>query len=73
MPAGRMKMNVFAAGALVPALRGMDVVTDGTAEAGHDASFRRVGKHPALAIFLAVPFGMTAEEQAAWRRRGAAG
>ena len=66
MSGGRMKINVFAAGELVPALGCMNAVMDGTAEMGHDASFYHVGKHPALAIFFAVPFGMTADEQAAW-------
>lgn len=66
MSGGRMKINVFAAGELVPALGCMDAVMDGTAEMGHDASFYHVGKHPALAIFFAVPFGLTADEQAAW-------
>jgi TRAP-type mannitol/chloroaromatic compound transport system substrate-binding protein len=66
MSGGRMKINVFAAGELVPALGCMDAVMDGTAEMGHDASFYHVGKHPMLAAFFAVPFGMTADEQAAW-------
>lgn len=43
---------------------------DGTAEMGHDASFYHVGKHPMLAAFFAVPFGMTADEQAAWLLHG---
>ncbi len=66
MSGGRMKINVFAAGELVPALGCMDAVMDGTAEMGHDASFYHVGKHPMLAAFFAVPFGMTGDEQAAW-------
>jgi TRAP-type mannitol/chloroaromatic compound transport system substrate-binding protein len=66
MTGGRLRIEVFAAGELVPALGCMDAVMDGTAEMGHDASFYHVGKHPALAIFFAVPFGMTADEQAAW-------
>lgn len=66
MSGGRMKINVFAAGELVPALKCMDAVMDGTAEMGHDASFYHVGKDPAFAIFFAVPFGMNADEQAAW-------
>jgi TRAP-type mannitol/chloroaromatic compound transport system substrate-binding protein len=66
MSGGRMKINVFAAGELVPALGCMDAVMDGTAEMGHDASFYHVGKHPMLAAFFAVPFGMTSDEQAAW-------
>lgn len=70
MSGGRMRINVFAAGELVPALGCMDAVMDGTAEMGHDASFYHVGKHPAQAIMFAVPFGMTADEQAAWLLHG---
>lgn len=66
MSGGRLKLNVFAAGELVPALRCMDAVMDGTAEMGHDASFYHHGKNPAFSIFFAVPFGMTAQEQIAW-------
>ena len=70
MSGGRMKIQVFAAGELVPALKCMDAVMDGTAEMGHDASFYHVGKDPAFAIFFAVPFGMNADEQAAWLEHG---
>jgi TRAP-type mannitol/chloroaromatic compound transport system substrate-binding protein len=70
MSGGRLKIQVFAAGELVPALGCMDAVMDGTAEMGHDASFYHVGKHPMLAAFFAVPFGMTADEQAAWLLHG---
>ncbi len=70
MSGGRLRINVFAAGELVPALGCMDAVMDGTAEMGHDASFYHVGKHPMLAAFFAVPFGMTADEQAAWLLHG---
>jgi TRAP-type mannitol/chloroaromatic compound transport system substrate-binding protein len=67
---GRLRVTPFAAGELVPALQCMDAVMDGTAEMGHDASFYHVGKHPAFAIFFAVPFGMTADEQFSWMRYG---
>lgn len=66
MSGGRLRIRVFAAGELVPALRCMDAVVDGTADMGHDASFYHHGKHPAFSVFFAVPFGMTAQEQAAW-------
>jgi TRAP-type mannitol/chloroaromatic compound transport system substrate-binding protein len=70
MSGGRLRLRVFAAGELVPALRCMDAVMDGTAEMGHDASFYHHGKHPAFSVFFAVPFGMTADEQAAWIYHG---
>ncbi|WP_029031972.1 TRAP transporter substrate-binding protein [Salinarimonas rosea] len=66
MSGGRLHITTFAAGELVPALRCMDAVMDGTAEMGHDASFYHHGKDPAFSIFFAVPFGMTAQEQFAW-------
>jgi TRAP-type mannitol/chloroaromatic compound transport system substrate-binding protein len=67
---GRLRLKVFAAGELVPALRCMDAVMDGTAEMGHDASFYHHGKNPLFSMFFAVPFGMTADEQAAWIYHG---
>lgn len=70
MSGGRLRLRVFAAGELVPALRCKDAVMDGTAEMGHDASFYHHGKHPAFSVFFAVPFGMTAQEQAAWIYHG---
>lgn len=70
MSGGRLRIRVFAAGELVPALRCMDAVMDGTADMGHDASFYHHGKHPAFSVFFAVPFGMTADEQAAWIYHG---
>lgn len=70
MSGGRLRLRVFAAGELVPALRCMDAVMDGTAEMGHDASFYHHGKNPLFSVFFAVPFGMTADEQAAWMYHG---
>jgi len=70
MSGGRLRLRIFAAGELVPALRCMDAVMDGTAEMGHDASFYHHGKHAAFSVFFAVPFGMTADEQAAWIYHG---
>jgi TRAP-type mannitol/chloroaromatic compound transport system substrate-binding protein len=70
MTGGRLRIRVFAGGELVPALGCMDAVMDGTAEMGHDASFYHVGKDQTFAIFFAVPFGMVADEQAAWLLHG---
>lgn len=70
MSGDRVKIRFFAAGELVPALRCMDAVMDGTADLGHDASFYHHGKSAAFSVFFAVPFGMTAQEQAAWIYHG---
>jgi TRAP-type mannitol/chloroaromatic compound transport system substrate-binding protein len=46
MSGDRLKIKVFAAGELVPTLKCMDAVMDGTADMGHDASFYHHGKSP---------------------------
>lgn len=37
---------------------------------GHDASIYHQGESPLFSVFFAVPFGMTADEQAAWIYHG---
>jgi len=63
---GRMKITVYSAGELVPALGVFDAVQAGTAQIGHDASYYHTGKTKAAAFFTSVPFGMTAQELAGW-------
>lgn len=63
---GRIKVKLFSAGELVPALSVLDAVSDGTADMAHTASFFWQGKMPASVFFTAVPFGLTAPEHAAW-------
>lgn len=63
---GRLTVQLFAGGELVPALGVFDAVADGTAEMGHDASYYHLGKSPATAFFTAVPAGLLAHEQNAW-------
>ena len=66
MSDGRLRVQVFGGGELVPALQVFDGVAGGTAEMGHDASYYHLGKSPATAFYTAVPFGMTAAELNAW-------
>ena len=63
---GRLSVQLYAAGELVPALGCFDAVADGTAEMGHDASYYHLGKNPATAFFTAVPAGLLAAEHNAW-------
>jgi TRAP-type mannitol/chloroaromatic compound transport system substrate-binding protein len=63
---GRIKVKVYAAGELVPALQVLDAVSNGTAEMGHDAAYYHIGKAPAAGFYTAVPFGMTAQELNGW-------
>lgn len=66
MSGGRLKISVYGAGELVPALDVFDAVSGGAAEMGHGAAYYWRGKFPAAAFFTAVPFGMTAWEMNAW-------
>jgi len=63
---GRIKVTVYAAGELVPALEVFGTVSEGTAQMGHGAAYYWKGKAEALQFFAAVPFGMTAQEMNAW-------
>jgi TRAP-type mannitol/chloroaromatic compound transport system substrate-binding protein len=62
----RIKIQVFAAGELVPALESFQAVSDGTVEVGSGAAYYWAGKDPAVQWFSAVPFGMNAQGYAAW-------
>ncbi len=72
MSAGRLKIQVYGGGELVPALSTFDAVSQGTAEMGHGASYYWAGKVPAAQFFTAVPFGMNAQQMNAWLYSGAA-
>jgi TRAP-type mannitol/chloroaromatic compound transport system substrate-binding protein len=67
---GRLKVKVYAAGELVPALEVFDAVSRGTAEMGHGAPYYWKGKVPAAQFFCALPFGPNAQEMNAWLHKG---
>ncbi|HEY8385537.1 MAG TPA: TRAP transporter substrate-binding protein [Porticoccaceae bacterium] len=66
MSGGRIKIHIYGAGELVPALEVFDAVSQGTAEIGHSAAYYWKGKVPASVFFTSVPFGMTTMETNAW-------
>ncbi len=66
MSGGRLQIQVYGGGELVPALSTFDAVSQGTAEMGHGASYYWAGKVPAAQFFTAVPFGMNAQQMNAW-------
>ncbi|CAM3486433.1 TRAP transporter substrate-binding protein [Halomonas lysinitropha] len=70
MSDGRLTIEVFGAGQLVPGFEVFDAVSEGTAELGHSASYYWKGKAPAAQFFAAVPFGMNAQEMNAWLHYG---
>lgn len=70
MSGGRLKVKVYGANEIVPALEVFDAVSRGTAEMGHTGPYYWKGKHPATQFFTTVPFGLTAQEMNAWLYHG---
>ncbi len=64
--AGRLDINVYAAGELVPAMESFDAVSAGSAEVGHDWPGYWKGKDEAFVAFASVPFGLDAEGYNVW-------
>jgi TRAP-type mannitol/chloroaromatic compound transport system substrate-binding protein len=67
---GRLKIQVFAGGELVPPLESFEAVSSGTVEVGSGAAYYWAGKEAATQWFAAVPFGLNAQGMAAWFHGG---
>ncbi|MEH6604667.1 MAG: TRAP transporter substrate-binding protein, partial [Pseudomonadales bacterium] len=70
MSNGRLIIDVYGAGEIVPAMQVFEAVGRGTAEMGHGAGYYWKGKLPASVFFTSVPFGMTAQEMNGWLHWG---
>lgn len=70
MTDGRLKIKVYGAGELVPALGTFDAVKAGKVQMASSAAYYWQGKIPASVFFTAVPFGMNAQGMGAWIRNG---
>ncbi len=70
MSRGQLKVQVYGAGELVPAMGVFDAVSSGSVEMGHGGAYYWKGKVPAAQFFAGVPFGFTADEINAWVNRG---
>lgn len=66
MSGGRMKIQVYGGGELIPSLECFDAVSNGAVELGHGASYYWAGKVPAGQFFASVPFGMNAQQTMGW-------
>src|SRR5215208_329807 len=67
MSGGRLKLDVLAAGAVVPAFQMADAVHSGILEAGHGVCAYWYGKHKAYSLFGTPPsFGWDAQSMLAW-------
>ena len=70
MSGGRLKIEVFPAGQIVPPLGVFDACSQGTVEAFMGASYYWAAKDPAVQWFCSVPFGMNPGGMAAWFYHG---
>lgn len=70
MSNGRLSIQVFAGGELVPALQTFDAVSQGSVEMGHGSAYYWAGKVPEAQFFSTVPFGMTVRGMHAWLNHG---
>lgn len=66
MAGGRLQVDLFAAGEIVPPFAVLDAISTGTVEMGHTASLYWQGKMPAAPFFTTVPFGLGPIEHQAW-------
>jgi TRAP-type mannitol/chloroaromatic compound transport system substrate-binding protein len=66
MTGGRLTVQVFGAGELIPALEGFDAVRSGTVEMNHANAYFWAGKTFAAQYFTAVPFGLNYAGMNAW-------
>jgi TRAP-type mannitol/chloroaromatic compound transport system substrate-binding protein len=67
---GRIKVEVFPAGALVRPFETFDAVGAGVADMFHTFEGYFESKSPAFHFFAAIPFGFTADELFAWVQYG---
>ena len=67
---GRIKIEVFPAGAFVRPFETFDAVGAGVADMYHSSEGYFEKKSPALHFFAAIPFGFTADELFAWVQYG---
>jgi TRAP-type mannitol/chloroaromatic compound transport system substrate-binding protein len=67
---GRLKIQVFAAGELMPATGIFDACQQGTVEAFNGAAYYWAGKENALQWFTSAPFGMNTQGYMAWYQHG---
>jgi TRAP-type mannitol/chloroaromatic compound transport system substrate-binding protein len=66
---GRMRVEAFPAGTIVPASQVLDAVSAGAIEMGYATGQSGYSKHRALTLMTAIPFAFNPRDQLAFRRR----
>lgn len=67
---GRLTVEVFGGGEMIPPLDTMEAVAEGTLEMGHSAPHYWKNKVPAAQFLGSLPFGLNVLEQNAWLQFG---
>ncbi|MFG5384259.1 TRAP transporter substrate-binding protein [Yoonia sp. R2-816] len=67
---GRLSVELYPAGQLVPPLGVHDAASAGEIEMYHSAEYYFQGKHRGMNFFTTVPLGLTSVEHAAWLKNG---
>ena len=67
---GKFKLQVFAAGEIVPGLQVLDAVQNNTVECGHTSPYYYFGKDPTFTFGTDLPFGMNVRMRNAWLYHG---
>jgi len=70
MTDGRLTVQVYGAGEIVPAMEVFDAVSQGVVDAGHGAAYYWKGKVPSSVFFTSIPFGLNAQEMNGWLHYG---
>src|SRR5437870_230233 len=70
MSGGRLKIQVFAGGELMPAFGCFDAASQGTIECFMGAPYYWAGKEPAMQWFSAVPFSLNPQGMMTWYLHG---
>ena len=63
---GSIKIRVYGAAELIPALSTFESVANGEIQLGHSASYYWQGKVPSSPFFCAIPFGMSTDDMISW-------
>ena len=70
MSGGKFEISVHPAGELMPAFGVVDALQADTIEIAQSAAYYFTGKDPIFAFSCAVPFGLTARQNTAWKDHG---
>ncbi|WP_310621504.1 TRAP transporter substrate-binding protein [Flexibacterium corallicola] len=63
---GKLTINYYGGGELVPPFEVFSAVSSGVADIGHNAPYYQVGVVRSTMYFTAIPYGLDATEQAGW-------